>query len=586
LADSEGSRGKDESRGLLRGAGVFGALTAGSRALGLARTLAISSLLGAAYRDAFMLAFMIPNMFRNLFGEGALTNSFVPGYVERLEKGDGAGANRLASLVATALAVGLGGLAVLGILVSFGVRNTATFSEGTVRVLRLLELMAPFLPLVCLYAFFIAVLTSHRRFAMPSGAPMLLNLAMLAGAYLVWKRWSNDPGTAVFVLAGAVLVGGALQLGVQFPTAWRCGVRLSPAVDFKDDALRAVLGRMAPVLVGTSAYQACLLVNRLLAIGLCEKGSVSYLGNSNILVAAPIGVVAVSMSAAALPVLSSLEARKDREGFNTAFTDAARMGVFVLMPIAMLLMVAGEPIVRMLFERGAWLYEESQRMYRVLFWAAAALVPTVLVMLAGRAFYAMKKPWVPAKIALVTVGVNLALSLLLVGARGPAESFFGWLGAGARGESLGKLLAWTGLGAGGAPARAALWVSGAPGLALATCVAISLQAVLMLVSLKRERQDIQLASLGWSLLRTAGITAVTAVVVDWVVGSLPPEGEGAIIIFQRGLAPPVLGGFAYWLAASLVDSREYRELWIVIRRKKRKKGGDGGEEEEEEDRGK
>jgi putative peptidoglycan lipid II flippase len=584
LADPEDSKGRDESRSLLRGAGIFGALTAASRALGLAKTLAISSLLGAVYRDAFMLAFMIPNMFRNLFGEGALTNSFVPGYVERLEKQDTEGANRLASLVITALASLLGGICVLGIVVSLAYRGVASPGEGTVRVLRLLEVMAPFLPLVCLYAFFIAVLTSHRKFAMPSGAPMLLNLSMLGAALLAWQVWPEQPGTAVFVLAGAVLLGGALQLGVQLPAARKCGVRLSPAVDFKDEGFRAVLSRMAPVLAGTSAYQVCILVNRLLAKGLCEDGSVSYLSNSNILVAAPIGVVAVSMSAAALPVLSSLHARKDRQGFNTAFVDAARMGVFVLMPMATVLMVTGEPIIRLLFERGEWKWDETPRMARVLFWAAGALVPTVLVMLAGRAFYAMKKPWAPAKVALVTVAVNLILSVMLVGSERSALSFFRWLGAAAEGGSFGKLVGWTGLDRTDAP-ELSLWVSGAPGLALATCVAIWLQAVLLLGALRRARAELRIGALGWSVLRTFALCAITAIIVNWVKNSLPPDGEGVIIVLQRGIAPPVAGAFAYWLAASLVDAKEYRELWSTIRRKKKdekdKKGKKGKGEDEE-----
>jgi peptidoglycan biosynthesis protein MviN/MurJ (putative lipid II flippase) len=407
---------------------------------------------------------------------------------------------------------------------------------------------------------------------------MLLNLAMLAGAFVAWKRFGGRPEAGVFVLAGAVVVGGIMQLGVQLPAAWRCGVRLRPGVDFGNEHVRAIGARMLPVLAGTSAYQVCVLVNRLLAKGLCREGAVSYLTNSNILVMAPIGVIAVAMSAAALPVLSSLHARKDREGFNTAFLDASRMGVFLLMPIAAVLMVCGEPIVRLLFERGNWSEEETPRMAMVLFWAAGALVPTVLVMLASRAFYARKRPWLPAKIALVTVAVNLVLSVLLVNSHDVAESVFGWLGGCARGSSWGHLIRWTGVGTPGAPESAAGWVSGAPGLALATCTAIWLQAVLLLGALRRECRGLKLEPLGWSMLRTFGITAVTALVLNWVKNSLPPDGEGVLIVIQRGIAPPVLGAFAYWLVASLADSREYAELWKTIRRRK-KKDGEGQEDD-------
>ncbi len=559
MAKPDRKTAEDESRSLLRGAGVFGALTAGSRALGLVRTLAISSLLPAGFRDAFMLAFRIPNMFRNLFGEGALTNSFVPGYVERLEADDKDGANRLASLVATALAILLGGLVVLGVLLSVAVRKGVELSENTARILQLLEVMAPFLPLVCLFAFFIAILTSHRRFAVPGGAPALFSLAMLGGALIAWKKYRFEPETGVFILAGAVLVGGALQLIAQLPTAWRCGVRITPTIDLKDKAFRAVISRMAPVLAGASAYQVCILVNTLLAVGLCARGSVSYLANSNILVMAPIGVIAVAMSAAALPVLSSLHARKDRAGFAKAFTDAARMGIFLLLPVTAVLMVNGESIIRLLFERGRWSWEETPLMSRVLFWSSAALVPTMLAMLAARAFYAMKKPWVPAKIAFVTVAVNLVLSLLLVRSESIAGSVF---------RSLDVT----------DPAGAVRWVSGAPGLALATATAISLQAVLLLGALGRECKGLRLSPLAWTLLRTVAITGITAIVIDWVKSSLPAEGEGFLVVFQRAVAPLIAGVFAYWLTASLFEAREYGELWRVIRRKKKK---DEDEDDEE-----
>lgn len=415
MADSpEKKTAEEEHRSLLRGAGVFGLSTAASRALGIVRTLALSSLLGPMYRDAFLLAFKIPNMFRNLFGEGALANSFTPVYVERLNAGDREGANRLASLVATALTAGLTALAALGIMTSFAVRHAVRLSASNDLVMRLLEIMALFLPLVCLFAFFIAVLTSHRRFAAPGAGPIMLNLAMLAGLYLVWKQ-GIEPGRAVFVLAAAVLAGGVGQLALQLPSAWRAGVRLSPAFDVKDSGFRQIAARMGPVLVGTAAFQVCMLINSLLAMGFCEQGSLSYLSISNFMVAAPIGVVAVAMGTAALPVLSSLHARGDRKGFNKSFLGAARMGAFLLMPVIAVFMIAGEPMIRLLFERHNWGPEETLPMTRVLFWASVALVPSVLAMLAGRAFYAMGKPRIPARIALVTVSVNLALSLLLVG---------------------------------------------------------------------------------------------------------------------------------------------------------------------------
>lgn len=335
-------------------------------------------------------------------------------------------------------------------------------------------------------------------------------------------------------------------------------MRITPAVDLADPGFRTVMTRMAPVLPGTAVFQINTLANRLLAWGLVAgHGALSYLVLSNMLVAAPIGIVAVAMSTAALPVLSALEARGDSEGFNRAFDDAARMGVFLLMPAAAVLMVAGQPVIGLLFDRGGWGYGENERMARVLFWAAAGLVPTALAMLSARAFYAMKKPWVPAKIAFVTVGVNLTLSLLLVRSGGVALALFKALDVGGAREL-------------------ALWVSGAPGLALATSTALVLHAVLLLVALRRERPGLKLSPIGVTVVRSLALSAITAVVVNWILKSLPPDGEGFIIAAQRGIAPLLVGAFAYWLAASLVDAREYRELWRAIRPRKK----DGEEDED------
>jgi len=547
---------QEEARKLLRGAGVFGLLTAASRVLGLARDMAVVWVLSAAARDAFLFAFNLPMLFRNIFGEGALTNSFVPLYVERIEKQDRQGANRLASLVCTALTGLLGAVAVLGALGCLAVGLLPGTGPKDALILRLLAIMAPFLPLVCLYAFFLAVLTSHRRFAVPGGAPILLNLAILAGAYLAWRRYGPGAAGGVVILAGAVLAGGALQLLVELPSAWRAGVRIRPAVDLQEPGFRAVLVSMAPLLIGTGAFQLNTFLNRLFALKLVPgNGPQSWLACSNLLVMAPIGVVAVALSTAALPALSSLHARDDRKGFAATLTGALRMSLFMLIPVSAVLIVAAEPIVKLLYGRGGWQAEETPRMVQVLFWSALSLPATVVTMLAARAFYAMKLPRVPARIAVITVVTNVVLSLLLVRSEGVCERVL----AGTRlAESL------------GGPAVAAQWLSGAAGLALATTLAGVLQMILMLGALKRQRPELKLSGAGFTAFRAVAMCVPTGVAVYWVAKSLPPAGEGFIIVAQRGIAPVLAGIFAYTLVASLLDTDEYRECWRAIRGRKRK----------------
>jgi len=573
--------GREESRKLLRGAGIFGALTGASRALGLLRDMALTAVLSQTARDAFLLAFSIPNMFRNLFGEGALTNSLVPVYVERIEKSDREGANRLASLVFTALALGLGLLALVGGLACLGASCLPGMGAKSVLALKLLAVMAPFLPLVCLYAFFMALLTSHRRFAVPGFAPVLLNVAILAGAFLAWRRYglgSQDfQSQAAFIIAAAVLLGGALQLAIELPSARGAGVRIRPSLGFRDEAFRSVAAAMAPVLIGTGVYQLNTFLNRIFAWTLApEPAAQSYLALANLLVMAPMGIVAVAMATAALPTLSSLHARGDKKGFGAALSGAMRMSLFMLIPVSAVLIVSAEPIVSLLYGRGGWRPEETPHMVRVVFWSALALPPTVVTMLAARAFYAMKLPKVPARIALVTVAVNVGLSLVFVLWGGHSAALL-------EGTRLAARL--------GGAREASLWLSGAAGLALASTLSATLQMVLTLSALRRERPDLKLGGVAFTALRAAAMCVPTGIFVHWVIMSLPPTGEGFIIVAQRGIAPVLAGVFAYTLVASLLDTAEYREAWRALRGRKRKsadtgKGGKkagGGEDDDEDD---
>jgi putative peptidoglycan lipid II flippase len=581
----------DEPRKLLRGASIFGALTAASRALGLLRDMALTAVLSQTARDAFLLAFSIPNMFRNLFGEGALTNSLVPVYVERIEKSDREGANRLASLVFTALAVGLGLIALVGGLACLGMslNHPPGPLDKNSLALRLLAIMAPFLPLVCLYAFFMALLTSHRRFAVPGFAPVLLNVAILAGAYLAWKRYGLASTTyearAAYIIAVAVLVGGTLQLLVELPSAWSAGVRIRPGLGFRDEAFRSVAAAMAPVLIGTGVYQLNTFLNRIFAWTMApEPAAQSYLALANLLVMAPMGIIAVALATAALPALSSLHARGDKKGFGTTLAGAMRMSLFMLIPVSTVLIVSAEPIINLLYGRGGWQSGETPHMVRVLFWSALALPPTVVTMLAARAFYAMKLPKIPARIAVTSVIINVVLSVLLVRAlftateAAPGGIFESWL----RDTRLAARL--------GGPREASLWLSGAAGLALASTLSATLQMILTLSALKRQRPELKLGGVAVTALRAAAMCVPTGLFVYWVTKSLPPTGEGFIIVAQRGIAPVLAGIFAYTLVASLLDTAEYREAWRALRGRKKKDNGkdkknsrDGGGDEDDED---
>jgi len=227
------------------------------------------------YLDLFFLAFVVPNLFRRLFGEGALTSAFVPVYTERLEAKDAKGPNGLPLPYLRGNLALLGILVLLGEVVCFAVWMTV--SDPDHRTLaELFAIMLPYLALICGAAVLMAVLNSHRRFAIPAAAPMLLNLALIAAVYFFAR--GRDGHIAVRILAVAVIVGGIVQFALQWPAARAVGFRFRARLDFKDPNFRLVIQRIAPVVIGVGVFQINTLIDQLLAYGMiADDGAVTYL---------------------------------------------------------------------------------------------------------------------------------------------------------------------------------------------------------------------------------------------------------------------------------------------------------------------
>jgi len=523
--------GASEGHAIARGSGLFAAGTMVSRVLGLVRDILIVPLKGGV-ADAFLYALTVPNLARQVFGEGALTHAFTPVYVERVSAGDARGASRTASVVLTWLLLVLGTAALLGSAVCYTLASGAPATgEGRGLVLALIALMLPYMPLICAFAFLMAVLNSHRRFAPGALAPALLNLCLIGVFVLRWPERAE--ASIVWWLAGAVLLAGVLQPGVEIPFARAAGFRYRPSLDTSDPGFRKVVAALVTVAPAAVLFELNVFIDRTMAIALVPgEGAVRALYAANRLAQLPMAVLGTALATAALPIFSSQKARGDDKGLRESLTHAVRLAVFTLVPAGLLLAVCGRDVIRLLFERGAFTYEDTTRALRVLLFAAGGLAPLACAAVCARVFFARRRMRPPAVFAAVAVGVNIALDLVLVHT----------------------------------PLREA-------GLALASAIAAAVYLALLWGALAREDASPVgakvLGTLGRALL--AGGAAMLA--AHWTERSLPwdaPPGD-LFVLAQRAIAPVLLGLVAYTLVASFFyeEGEMLRSVFPWRRRKKK-----------------
>ena len=388
---------------------LVGAGTLVSRALGLVREMITAPLLGTSgLLDLFLMAFMLPNLFRRLFGEGALRAAFLPLFARATEESPEE-ADRFFRTVMTALAALLGALVGIG-WIGCGV---AALSGGLTERGRLfcllLALMLPYLPLICLSALAGAALNARERFFVPAMAPALLNVCWILALALFGRRYD------VRALAVGVLVAGVLQLGVLIPSLRRSGLSLRPIWDFGHARLRRMVGLMAPVALGIGAVQVNVMADRLIAY-FCVPGdgAVSALHYGNRLMQFPLAVLGMALATAVFPSFATQAARGQREALARTVNTALRTTVFLALPCMAVLLALGDPIVRLLFERNAFTALSTARTTRILTFYALGLWAFSAIHVVARAFYAMEDMRAPVRVACWMVGANVALNLILV----------------------------------------------------------------------------------------------------------------------------------------------------------------------------
>lgn len=500
---------------------LIAALTLGSRVLGLVRECVFSYYFATSgLLSAFRIAFMVPNLARRLFGEGALSSAMIPVLAESLQTRGEASSRRFVGTLLTVLAVVLG---LIILAAEVGIAAWRAIQDDL--SLQLAAILMPYMGLICTVAVAGAALNVRRHFATPAAVPMILNVwivvSVLGGAI-----WAGLSGVGLMYAACAgVLVGGVFQL-LATGVALRV-IRFFPIfrVPRWDPRIRAVAVLMGPMLLGLSAVQINSVVDYLIAYLLISEGGErvgpAVLGYAQYLYQLPLGVFGIALATAIFPVLSQKAAEGNRRGLAGTLGRGIRLSLFIALPSSVGLMFVARPLVATLYQRGEFDAADTQRVAGVLFFYSLGMAAYFMQHILVRAFYAMRNSRTPARVALCMVGLNLGMNLALVSALEER------------------------------------------GLALATAVCAIIQVIWLAIRLAREIPQIEWRGIGAGTGRMVLATGIMSAVLTVV--TLPSlAGQFVVANPSAQLVALVFAGITtYALAARCL---RIDELGIVLRR--------------------
>lgn len=404
-----------------KSAGLVSLAVMSSRLLGLVREQVFAALFGAsAQMDAFIVAFNAPNLLRDLFAEGALSTAFITTFTEKITKeGDGA-AWRLANKVATLTAVFMSFVTLLGIwgapfityLMASGFSETPGKMELTIELTRI---MFPFIALVSLAALVMGMLNAKNVFGMPAMSSTFFNIGSIVGG--VGLAWYLDPhfgtkdyGSASLVgMSIGVMIGGLLQLVVQFPALRRVGYHFRPDFLWRDPGVRRILLLMLPAVIAASAVQVNVLVNRNFASHL-SNGAVSWLNYAFRLMQLPIGIFGVAIGTVTLPVVSRSAATGNTAEFRSILAKGMRLAFLLTIPSTIGLVMLAKPIIGLIYERRKFSPADTAHTAEALQFYAVGLCAYAGIKVLAPAFYAIGKRYTPMLVSFLSIIVNYALN--------------------------------------------------------------------------------------------------------------------------------------------------------------------------------
>lgn len=404
-----------ESSKIVRNASVVAGATLLSRVLGFVRDLIVAFALGAGLpADAFFVAFRIPNLLRRLFGEGSLTMAFVPVFSRvRKEQGEGAAFEMARSAMLWLLLI-LGTLTVLAIvgakylvlLIAPGFGANPELMSLSVDLVRV---CFPYVIFICGVALCMGILNSVGHFLAPALAPCMLNVALIGSALTGYFTGNN---VALF-MAWGVLIGGLLQWMLQQPYLKRIGLHWRGKAELDNPGVKRMGKLMLPTVLGAAVYQINVVLGTLLASFL-PVGSVSYLYYADRLVQFPLGVFGIAVGTAALPSLAKLYVEGRHDEFAQTLKQSVGLILFISLPAMAGLVSLAEPLIRLLFERGAFDAEAVASTAQALMAYGIGLPFIAMSRPLVSAFYAQEDTRTPVKVAILCLFVNVGVGYLLM----------------------------------------------------------------------------------------------------------------------------------------------------------------------------
>lgn len=534
-------------------AALVSLLTLLSRLTGLGRDAVLAAVFGLGLvADAFAIGFLIPNLFRRLFGEGALAASFIPHYSDLLRK-DPQLARRFASLCVALLVVVLSAITIAGQLVlSAMLSSGGGWDERGVLAIRLVMVMLPYMPMVCVVALLGGLLQVHRRFGPAANAPILLNLILIAFALWAGLEAENLEAqrSVAYIVAGAVLVAGLIQVGYLLIATQRV-TKLTYHFRGAGPTLKKMLWMMVPMVFGLAVFQINALLDVLIAmwlspgerglvprepiLGIFEQypmrlGDIAALGWAQRLYQFPLGVFGIAIATAIFPALAGAVRDSDHgraepgEHFARTLRQGLRLTVFIGLPASVGLILVRDPLASLIYQRANFSAEDARRVGAILLGYAPAIWAYSMTHVLTRAFHALKDANTPLKVSVGMVVLNFALNMVLV------------------------------------------WPLGAQGLAVSTATTAVIQcAVLILLARRRVEAPIDRRVLGsWG--RTLIASAVMGAALLAPLAFFPPRGQP--MTHQALLLGSMIvgGALTYLLASKLLGCEELG--WL-----KRRAGG-------------
>jgi putative peptidoglycan lipid II flippase len=401
------------NRAIFKSTSVVGAMTLVSRVLALVRDVQFARAFGAGSgMDVFIVAQMIPNLGRRLFAEGAFAQAFVPMFTATRTTGTHEDARSLMSVALGTLGGVLALVTVLGclaapLLLRVFASGFADDPEKSALGTEMLRWTVPYLMFISLTSLAGGVLNAYGRFAVPAVTPVILNICLIATAFI--------DASSVRVLAYAVFVAGILQCLFQIPALLSIRMLPRPRWAWNDPRVKRMVSLMIPVLVGSSVAQVSLLLNSNLST-LLGDGPVSWLYYSNRLMEFPLGIFSIAIGTAMLPALSAHHATSSTQHFSATLDWSLRMIFMIGLPAAAGLILLGGPMVATIFARGHF-GDEDVRMTAYAVWAyGLGFLGFSLVKVLVPGFYARHEMKLPVRYAVTSLVAGMGMSLLLFGA--------------------------------------------------------------------------------------------------------------------------------------------------------------------------